>query len=192
MNHRSIGRRRFVVSFADHRSPEEWPRKCYPAEVSVDSIESYPYLSPSGFSTVSTDRRKLACWRILRRGGTGNSLAYVEQKLFSQRAVRHANLRGRTMYPSSPSSVLSRKVFPHAGFWATRPDGGKTSLRAVDIHVGVDVGASASRASATRASFLFCRNYFPGRAFCLISAPCSPPVPSFSPLSTKRGASRRV
>lgn len=30
--------------------------------------------------------------------------------------------------------------------------------------------ASTSRASVTRASFLFCRNYFPGRAFCLISA----------------------
>lgn len=67
------------------------------------------------------------------------------------------------MYPSSASPLLSRKVFPHASFWA-----GRTTAK----HLSVPpTSTSASRANSMRASFLFCRNYFPGRAFCLISAP---------------------
>lgn len=48
---------------------------------------------------------------------------------------------------------------------ASRPDErSKTSLRIVGVD---DVSASHT----TRASFLFCRNYFPGKASCLISVP---------------------
>lgn len=138
-------------------------------------LNPIPIYLPQVFQS-SRRGRKLARWRILRRGGTGNSLSHTSNRnCFPSEpyGMRICEVAQCILPP--PSSVLSRKVFPHAGFWATRPDGGgKTSLCAVDVYVGVDVGASASasRASATRASFLFCRNYFPGRAFCLISAPC--------------------
>lgn len=139
-----------------------------PAEVSVDSIGPYSYLSPSGFSVISTDR-ELACWRILRRG----KLAYIERRLFSQRepyGMRICEIAQCILPPLSPCS--------REKFFRTPASGqhGRTAAKHLSAPL-TSTSASTSgrrrrRASATRASFLFCRNYFPGRAFCLISALC--------------------
>jgi len=59
------------------------------------------------------------------------------------------------MYPSSfPFPLLLWKVFPHASFWATRPDGLAKHLSVLSTSASTSASASALCASATRASFV--------------------------------------
>lgn len=118
-----------------------------PTGVSVDSIGTRPYLSPSGFSAVSTGRRELAGEF---RGVEGQGkLARIETVFLAS--------GNRTACGSTRShnvSFLSFSVSPcfHEKFFHTpasgqhgRTDGGKTSLRTVDIGVGVGVGVARER-----------------------------------------------
>jgi len=99
-----------------------------------------PYLSPSGFSVVSTDRRELACWRI-RRKRVGKIRSHTSNEtVFPASGDRTACGSARSHNIFSLPSSASLKVFPHASFWTIRldgPDGSKTSLRAVDVGVAL-------------------------------------------------------
>lgn len=95
---------------------------------------------------------------------------------FSRKRAR--NRRGRTMYPPP---------LPAEKFFRVPASGrSKTSLHVI----GVDVGVSVS-ASATRASFLFCRHCFPGRTFLSHFYPSSLPLRRFFPclFAVDRGSS---
>lgn len=88
--------------------------------------------------------------------------------------MRRADLRDRTMYLSTlpPHALAFTKSFSARQLLSSTAGRDRTAAKHLSApSTPASASASALRASATRANFLFCRNYFPGRAFCLISAP---------------------
>jgi len=168
VNHRLIGRRRFVVSFADHRSPEEWPRKCYPPKCSSIPLDPALFISLRFFSRLDGSSRTCLLANSEEKGRE-NSLAYIERNCFpSERGPYGMRICKISQYILSPflcfaKSFSARQLLDNTAGRTGRQQNISPRRRR---RRGV-----ALRASATRASFLFCRNYFPGRAFCLISAP---------------------
>lgn len=138
-------------------SPEEWPRKCYPLE--CPSIPPL-FISLSFFSRLG---------RVVENslGGFGRVNSPC-----SRASTRNCFLVAggkRTDGVAQCASPSREKSF--SACWLL-----DVAKHSVDVHVGVDVGVSAS---ATRASFLFLSELLPRKSFLCHFYPSSLPLGRF-------------
>lgn len=125
-------------------SPEEWPRKCYPLKCPSIPLDPSLFISLRFFSRLDESSRTCLLANSEKRGEIRSHTS--NRKLFSQRTetVRICEVT-QCILPPFPSCFHEKFFRTPVSGQHGRTDDSKTSLRAVDVRVGVDVGDGVAR-----------------------------------------------